>query len=272
MNVNEVARALTYLDMERLDMGDDYSEVVEYLCETAGIDFDSDCSDEDENYYEKKSIEAYEQLIRDGKIMSMIESIVEENCDNYDRIRITMVYNAENPVEITEHPTVKAVCVINDFIQGLTDDSCSKEHRDNFSEMTNKLLAVDIKLCYFGNLTGHSFFRYLNPEYYFISNDAYTVGHILDDEDLERELGEYTIHASLLSSKRNTNGIHGFTVSFNRNEDDIIANIYTYACDDNSSGYKYQKTECSLVVDTTDLEAFSKKLAEKINNLTITYC
>lgn len=261
--ISELAKAFTYIDIERLDMGDSHEEIVEFLCEKAGLEFDSECADEDEYYYEKKSVEAYEKLIKDGSIQEILGSIVEEIYDHYDYLQRVMVYSKDKPTEIKEHPTVKAICSINDYIQSINnEDICSKEHCSKMNEVKEKLLSVDIELCYVGNQLGHNYFRYLNPDYYFHSNDVFTVGHILSEDEVERKLGVYTIHAEIQSSRQ------GYTVAFNRKDGNIVAHVYEYTKTYNPFNMTYEDINCDIIVDKTNLDESAKVIASKINELT----
>ena len=265
----ELAKALTYIDIERLDMGDSYEEVVDFLCEKAEIDFDSECSEEDEHYYEKKSIEAYEKMIKDGSIQEILGSIVDEIYDNFDYLRRVMVYHEYKSADIMEHPTAKAICLINDYIQNIHNEVvCSKEHCSKMRQIKETLLSTDIELCHIGHSIGHSFFRYLNPEYYFISNTAFTVGHILSEDEPERELGEYTLHAEVLSSLRKSGDTQGYVVSFNRENENIVAHIYSYTQRYNPFSMTHHDIGCKMIIDTANLDMASKKIAKKINELT----
>ena len=252
--IEEVAKALAYMDIECMDMGDSHLEQAEFLCEQAGIEFDDECSIENEYYYEEKSVEAYKKMLKDGSINSMIESIVEENYDNLYYIRQVMVYSEIHSTDIMEHPTVKAISSINEYIQNIKDESvCSVEHCKKMTEVMENLSAMDIELCYIGNRLGNKFFRYLNPDSYFISNTAFTVGRVLNEEDTEYKLGEYTSHASVLSHLKNKDNSRGYTIAFTRKEEGIVSHI---------------DTGCELTVDKADLEQFAKDLANKINELT----
>ena len=265
----ELAEALTYIDIERLDMGDSHEEIVEFLCEKAAIEFDSECSDEDECYYEKKSIEAYEKMIKDGSIQELVGSIVDEIYDNFDYLRIVMVHHEYKSAVIEEHPTTRAILVINDYIQNINNEAvCSKKRCSQMNEIKEKLLSIDLELCYVGHTLGHSFFRHLNPEYYFCSNDVFTVGHILSEDESERKLGEYTIHASVLSALRKSGGDQGYTIAFNRNDENIIAHFYLYTKTYEPFDMKHTNSGCEMIIDVTDLEVSAKALADKINELT----
>ena len=267
--ITELAEALTYIDIERLDMGDSHEEIVEFLCEKASINFDSEHSDEDEHYYEKKSTEAYEKMIKDGSIQELVGSIVDEIFDNFDYLRIVMVHHEYKSAVIEEHPTAKAIFVINDYIQSINNEAvCSKEYCSKMNDIKEKLLSMDLELCYVGHTLGHSFFRHLNPEYYFRSNDVFTVGHILSEDEDERKLGEYTIHASVLSTLRKSGGEQGYTISFNREDGDIMAHIYLYTKTHEPFNMVHADTGCEMAMDITDLEVSAKTLADKINELT----
>ncbi len=267
--ITELAEALTYIDIERLDMGDSHEEIVEFLCEKAAIEFDGECSDEDENYYEKKSIEAYKKMIKDGSIQELVGSIVDEIYDNFDYLRIVMVHHEYKSAVIEEHPTTKAILVINDYIQSINDEAvCSKEHCSKMNEIKRKLLSMDLELCYVGHTLGYSFFRYLNPEYYFRSNDVFTVGHILSEDENERKLGEYTIHAEVLSIFRKSGGDQGYTISFNREDGNIVAHIYLYAKTHDPFNMVHKDTGCEMTMDVAELDLSAKELADKINELT----
>lgn len=256
----ELAKAFTYIDIERLDMGDSHKEIVEFLCEKAEVDFDSECSEEDEHYYEKKSVEAYEKMIKDGRIQEIIGSIVDEIYDNFDYLRIVMVYHENKFADIMEHPTVKAICMIDDYIQSIHNEAvCSQEHCSKIRELKEKLLSTDIELCYIGHVVGQSYFRYLNPEYYFISNTAFTVGHILSEDETERELGEYTIHAEVLSTLRKNGGDQGYTIAFNRENGNIMAHIYAFTKTYEPLNMTHSDTGCKMRVDTTNIEISAKK-------------
>lgn len=265
----ELAEALTYIDIERLDMGDSHEEIVEFLCEKAAIEFDGECSDEDEYYYKKKSIEAYVKMIKDGSIQKLIGSIVDEIYDNFDYLRIVMVHHEYKSAVIEEHPTANSILVINDYIQTINNEAvCSREHCSKMNEIKEKLLSMDLELCYVGHILGHSFFCYLNPEYYLRSNDVFTVGHILSEDENERKLGEYTIHAEVLSTLRQKGGDQGYTIAFNRNDENITAHIYLYTKAYEPFDMKHTDTGCEMIIDVTDLEISAKSLADKINELT----
>lgn len=272
MYVNkEIAKALTYIDMERLDMGDSHEEIVKFLCEKAGIEFDREYADVDEYYYEKKSVEAYEKMLTDGSIQDLVESIIDEIYDYFDYLQSVMVYSKTKSADIKEHPTMKAIYAIDKYIQNINnEDVCSKEHCSKMREIKEKLLSLDIELCYIGNALGQSYFRYLNPEYFYHSNDAFTVGHILSEDEIERKLGVYTIHAEIHSSFRQNGGDQGYTIAFNREDGNIVAHIYVY-----TKTYEpfepfnmtHSDTGCKLIVDASKESA--KLIADKINELTV---
>lgn len=262
----DLAKALTYIDMEPMDMGDCYGETVEFLCDEAGVEYDED--DLDENYFENKAVEAYEKLLKDGSIVCLIESMVEEIYDNFDRIRQLLVYH-EWFSDVKEHPTVKAIMRINDYIQNIENIyACSAEHCSKMKAVTEKLLAMDLELCYVGHELGNSYFQYLDSKFYLCSNDSFTVGYILSDDDAERELGTYTVHAEMRSGFRKKGGEQGYTIAFNRKEG-IVAHIYVFTKTYGPFNMTHKDTGCEMQIDIADLEGSAKQLAAKINELTV---
>ncbi len=213
--VKKVAEALAYLDIEILDMGDSYAEIVENLCMAANITF---IPKEEIKYLKKQAVEAYCILLRnmDDICVNYINYLYENRYILMYRLVYTGGYT------IADHPTMVALNTFHDFIDV---SSCDEIHCQKLQELIGIFKMIDLELCYTGHFLGYRFFRYLNPEYFFISNDAFTVGSILSSEDDEHMLGQYTIHACFNHIGKDK----GYTIAFNRVVGKLVARIYEFS-------------------------------------------
>lgn len=212
--IKKVAEALAYLDIEILDMGDSYAEIVENLCTAANITF---IPKEEIIYLKKQAVEAYCILLRnmDDICVNYIDFLYENQYILMHRLVYTGGYT------IADHPTMVALNTFHDF----TVSSCDEIHGQKLQELIGIFKVIDLELCYTGHFLGYRFFRYLNPEYFFISNDAFTVGSILSSEDDEHMLGQYTMHACFNHIGKDM----GYTIAFNRVGGKLVARLYEFS-------------------------------------------
>lgn len=258
--ISKVAHALTFIDLEFLDMGDSHKEIVKEICYEGNVEFDEDKADEDENYLQEKSVEAYISCLETDSV-SWILSFIDCMYDNLDNLVTRMVFTRIDAGKV--HPTVEAAHVIDEYISKISSDIPSDVYFSKAKEIKETLESIDIELCYVAHDIGYSYFRYLDPEYYFISNTCFTVGHILCKDESEYDLGEYILHASL----RNKNN-YGYTVAFRREDENIMAHIYEHHRDIIKSYIVNYDTGIKLQVNHLNIDAFAKELAKNINKLT----
>lgn len=267
-DMKEVAEALTYIDNELRDMGDSYEEIVENLCYSAGVHFDIDNSAEYSDYLKAKSIEAYTKILAECPEKYVKDYITYIHEYHLDHLIRRMVYTKGEFADVNEHPTAKAIFAFADYVQSINNDTvCDAEHHTMMEQIREKVKSLDLELCYVGNTLGYSWFRYFNPNYFFRSNDCFTVGHVLAEDEIEYKLGLYTIHAGLHSHLKQSGDDQGYTVAFNRKEGKIITQIYIYTTIINPFNMAHEDTGIEVIVDTKDLEASAKILASKVNEL-----
>ena len=229
--------------------------------------FDADNSAEHSNYLESKSIEAYTRILIE-KPETYINDYVKYLMGKIDYLIRCMVYTKGEYADVCEHPTAKAICTIGKYIQSLNNESiCDKEHSLMMKQIQERVESVDIELCFAGNDIGYCWYKYFNPELYKMMNSSFTVGYILTENDVEYKFGLYSIHAEIHSKLRKEGADQGYTVAFTRRNGAIVAKFYEYVKTFNPYSISHKDTECEMVVDTTDLEAAAKSLADKANDL-----
>ena len=248
----KVAEALAYLDIEILDMGDSYAEIVENLCTAANITF---IPKEEITYLKKQAVEAYCILLRnmDDICVNYINFLYENQYILMYRLVYTGGYT------LAEHPTMIALSTFHDFSKNIS--SCDEAHCQKLQELIDRFKTIDLELCYTGHFLGYRFFRYLNPEWFFISNDAFTVGSILSFEDDEYVLGQYTMHACFNHIGKD----NGYTIAFNRVEGKLVARIYEFSKTFNP--YSLSHSDLLYEMNVAMSEQSAVLIAKQINEL-----
>lgn len=266
-----VSKALCFLDNSLLGMGDYYGESVEYLCDEAGLKYrswdDDDEEDEeyDDNYDNIMAIKAYKILL-DREVLGqykLINSIVDYYTDNSETfIKQLLYYNQKG---IKSNTIIKAVEAITKYTAYLVQNGhCDKSYYDKMYEMLQKLYSIDLEVCVVAYDIAQNYFNYFNERYYMRSNDVYTMGHIILDNESERELGPYVMHASLQGENLPHN--EGYTIAFDRNASgQIEAKLYEFTRNFNEHTIENKDTGVRVVVNSAE-EA--KLVAAKLNELT----
>lgn len=252
-SVKKVAEALAYLDIEILDMGDSYTEIVEELCSIAGVKF---IPKDEMGYLKKQAVKAYCILLE--RLDSVCIEYIDYLYYNQYVLMHRLVFSGE-PCPITEHPTMKALSNYFNFLKEVL--SCDEPQCRKMQKLIDNFKAIDLELCYTGHFLGYRFFRYLNPEYFFISNDAFTVGSILSPEDDEHMLGQYTIHACF----DHIGKYKGYTIAFNRVEGKLVARMYEFS--KTFEPYKISYSDLLYEMDVDMSEQSAVLIAKQANVL-----
>lgn len=266
MDKKEVAKALVFIDNELLDMGDFYSETVEYLCDAANIDFDYDGD------LNSQAINAYEILAnkksKSRKIISLLEYLFDEENESIDILKGRMQYY--DNTEPLKHPIVLALNTLLDYVKELTEEEIDTGRLlttinnviVNFSDM-------DLEAIRIGYLIGHEYYKYLNPEYFgVITNDYFKVGHTyIKNENLSIIIQDKDVYCAHAEYNRLNTPHNGFAVLFKRNENNqIMVNIIPYERD-KSFQVVYKNSQLTFPVNLKNVEESSKKIAKIINDL-----
>lgn len=247
----KTACALNFIDDVLMNMGDDYKEYVEYLCEEAGImwAYMDIALSTNKKLIDRVAKKAYYFILKkrnEGVLTGLIEKISEE-CDDlqYRMVHFKCKKASQNPI-------VKAVCTIATYVKE------EEEMYRKIKPVQDRLLSTDMELCNLGYYLGTTFFRHLDGERFIQTNDAFTVGSIMLKYDMENELGYYVFHAT----KRNPSN-EGYSMALNRMNGQIVITFYEYNYE--KFGIKNVALNCHMVVTDEDKEYLSRVVADVIN-------
>ena len=268
--VEKAARAVTYLDMELLGMGDSHSDIVENICFDAGVDFDTESEEyeEDEYYLKKKSIEAYEKLFSE-KRGSYEDSI----CEYYYECSGALISEMKHAkcTDVKEHPTYKALFDFYTYVETLEEEYCTKESKEELRTLLDRVSSMDMELVSIGYQVSSEYWRYLDDKYYIRSNTYYKVGDVVVfEEDDESDLGQYVAHSMMHHGRKYGYSDCGFAIAYKKEQGNIVACLYDQNRKSHEQPYHYKDSQVKVVLDTTDIEGSAKRLAETINKRTVT--
>lgn len=267
--VKKAARAVTYLDIELLDMGDSHKDIVGELCYSAGVEFDTDSDEyeEDEHYLEKKSVESYEILFTE-KRGSYENSICEYYCDCKGALISGMKYVKGSKVE--EHPTYKALLDFYTYIEPLEEKYCKNEWKGNLKSLLDGILEYDMELISISYQISSEYWRHLDEKYFYRSNTYYRVGDVVVyDEDELSSLGQYVAHAMMNNGRKYGYSDCGFSVVFKKEHGNIVACLFEQKKKQHEDPYSYKDVDVKVMIDKEDITGSAKRLAETINKLTL---
>lgn len=254
----EVARAFNYIDVTLLGMGDYYSEVVEWLCDLAHLEYeygyDKNCSINEYNNKLAKNAYAIILLEDASQILSQMLDYI---CENHELLHRNMVWCKSSTA--SKHPIVKAINIIVNYVKNLVD----VETYEKIKKVEDHLLNTNTDICSLGRTLGHEFYQYLDNKYYLRTNDIFTVGYLTYNGDNEHELGEYVFHASLRTPNN-----EGYTIALKKENKKIIVKFYEYKSFYRTHTMEHKDLDCTIVVTKANKEKLAKLIAEKINEYT----
>lgn len=196
------AEAMAFLDSLCIGACDSWTDIAEDLCDMAGMEFPGDNSD-----LMSVCKKAYEVLI--AKNPSGIEANIMYYNDNIEYMicQIASVKDA--------HRSIGYMQEISGYVLSHTD-VFSKNCVEKVEYLNQQFSSVDVELLTTGHHIGFLLWQHLNPDVYIQTNDSFTVGYALFDDDSESKYGKYVCHS------RFRKGDDGYSVFFNRRADHVI--------------------------------------------------
>lgn len=266
----EVAKHMAHLHYDLIDLGDSFSQDVEMLCEDANVVYDEESREyeEDELYLHKKCEEAYEVLLDDeGYVQSFVDTLEE-----YTYIHI-LGLNYEDCNDILEHPILRDILSFAGYVAALPEEFFVTRSKEETKKILNEIiwefLVLDMEVIRMGYLVSDEYWKYLNPEYYFISNTADKVGLVPDREMEERKHGDYAAHVTLSRSGDYGYIDCGYAIIYGKNySGQVVGRIFEYKYKNHTTDRVLRSLDMEIPV-TEDITGSAKKIAEAINALTI---
>lgn len=189
------AKAMIYIDKELMDMGDNFSEIVENVSITAGINIDT--FGMTENQLEKAFITAYIKIAREKPetIASFIKYRFEYGDD--ETLEENMKY--EHVSDSRQSKIYKSMAIILTYLKAKKQSPDIISKIENFLNRIGGQNANTIEIAY---KASHEYYKYLdNEQFGTVTNDFYTVGHKIKSSDIKefKELKgyEYICHKDL---------------------------------------------------------------------------
>lgn len=261
--IENVAKAMVYMETIVLGMGDSYTEIVENTTCDAGMNIEIE--DYSMQELEKIQVRAYIKLLKDkSKIKRVITDYTEYLTEyNEDELLDSITCSGDTR---DNNKLIHSINIFDSFLKKLLDTKIIEQQTYNeFHNIKIKTDNIDVELCGMAYKVAHTFFTFLNDEFFYRSNDSHTVGGIkYEEDDPEVKFGTYVMHASL--KKTVTSGKLSYSVGFNRDAKgiriDIARGLYKYS--DRSTSYQYIK---SFKTDSTDVKQISMAIANKLNEL-----
>lgn len=281
---SDVAKALVLLDKELLDMGDSYSEVVEIRAFSAGdnlslCDLDGyyenteykDCTNDDE-ILDKILYKTYIKLLNNkpNEIDTII--LMWSRYDSYSIFEENIKY--ENVSKITQSKIYQALFIVHKYA---TEKKLTKVAIRPLGEFLSKIRKTGIAAINLGYEVGHCYYQYLDNKIFgTISNDVFTVGHIIAQPDI-REHKEYKGYSYVLHKDINKCGAPKLSLAaFFKNTEDgkvqIVINVgrrgYIGPSKSCVSLVGYIHTLGAFIVEKNiEIDECARKLANAFNKL-----
>ena len=211
---HDVAKALVLLDKELLDMGDSYEEVVGNRAYSAGYTELNlynleeyynkpeykDCTN-DYEILDKILYKTYIKLLtsKPNEIDTII--LMWDRCDSYSIFEENIKY--ESVSKITQSKIYQALFIVHKYA---TEKKLTKVAIRPLGEFLSKIRRTGIAAINLGYEVGHCYYQYLDNKIFgTISNDVFTVGHVIAQPDI-REHKEYKGYSYVLHKDINKCG------------------------------------------------------------------
>lgn len=251
----KVAEAMYYLDQEILRVGENYRDQVIYICDLAGLVYDSDGTDIE--YDKRIIIDAYRQLLKYNNL-HVLENNIYNYRDEYDLLCKKLV--SKDNYNDKSSKIIEYVETIYKFITELPENNA---HMERYSrELLYELKSIDLNLCRIAYVICNNYGRFLDSKFYLKVD---TEGSIMTSNDYEKVIGDYVAHAYFNSENMPKNS--GFTLAFIKDKGGIKANIYLYKKNEKENTIHNTVIYKSLVVNKQNKLEIHKTIADELNKL-----
>lgn len=267
ISLDDVAKAMVFIDRDILGMGDSYPNVVGDVLLMAGIDnIDVWEYSDDDSKLEKIHTQAYKKILDNkkniGEFFTWFVGLHKD--ENEETILENIVYHGKTR---STNKVIKVLEILDTFGKMLLDNKLiTEDSYDNIHSIKEASDEIDVELCSFAYDVANTFFRFLDEKYYFKSNDSYTIGGIQLEGYDEQKVGQYVLRASYNSLELPNNISHA--VGFNREHKKIRLGIYKIVKDFNRTKLTYE-SNALLDTDKLDVTYVGKLIANKLNKLAI---
>ena len=245
-----LAKALTFVEYYGMYMGDYFLDTAEYICHLAKIKLSGDTDNMD--YLRKKAIEGYLILLSDTSkypdLINYIKSQLEYRADMIEYIVSIGDKHAKK--------MLSALLVIEDFLKA----NKKYEGATEGIEIIKKLKSIDIALTTIATAVGRTYWRYLDNNYYYLSNDSRTVGSTVEGINHKGFKPVYIAYPQIEGTSK------GYAIAFGRdNTKSMAVKIYEYS---DSSYTLGKRISYATFNNKTSIEKLAKEIANVINNAT----
>lgn len=268
IQISDLAKAFTLVEWSYIDMGDDIEEVVNYMCEAAGINENA------WDIHEKGGIlnllnKAHQVILNKnpGLLTNRLRHLLQEDGDYYSNQIKNYMYS-EGVSKLSESKMYTAVSLI--YKQFKDDDK--KLAKIIKTELLDDMKQNGVASIRVGYGVGHEYFRYLDGKLFgTVTNDYFTVGHaITTDEKKEfKDLKPYSYMCRKdfngLSPRPEVGMAFLFKNSTDKNKVDVDIKLFR-------RGY-IGKSAVSVVGYIMDLDSFTLNINDKNNaKIVAGYC
>ena len=180
--VSDLAKAFTLIEWSYIDMGDDIEEVVNDMCDAAGI------KENAWDYHTEKDVlgllsRAHQVILNKNPMLlyNRLKHLITEESEYYIN-QIKDYMTSENVSKVNDSKMYKALSLIYKEVKD-KDKQLAKIIK---SELLDDMKVNGVASIRVGYGIGHEYFRYLNREVFgTISNDVFTVGHVITASDVK---------------------------------------------------------------------------------------
>ena len=270
----QMAKMMTYIDKELIDMGDDYAEIVDNVASLAGLS-ESAYDLEDEHEQTKLEIKAIKILLKDKNKLSFLSGFADYSLENKNTIIREIKYHSDINKDLNKHPTILAINGIASYMNYLVKQgNIPKDALDNILEIKNDLGKLELKACMLGYKIANTYFRSLDTsKLNVIGNTPPIIGDIITDED-EVEMNTFGFGKYLTHVDFKGDSSRGLAAIFTQNNNNVEAHVYKYERQFNGRFYGgYAYTSCNEKVQFTkedDTDYCGKQLAQAMNKVAST--
>lgn len=273
IQISNLAKAFTLLEWSYIDMGDDVEELVNCMCEAAGLK-ENAWDIHEENGVLNLLNKAHQIIINKNfkLLIGRLKNLLTEEGDYYSE-HIKNYMFRECVSKVNDSKMYKAVNLIYKEVKEYDKTLAKIIKIKLLDDMKNNGVA-SIKV---GYEIGHSYFRYLDPGIFgVISNTVFTVGHAISASDI-KEHKEYKGYTYVFHKDINRCGAPRISIAAlfkNSDTDKVQVDIKI-----ERHGYLNQSQTCvgtrgyildveSFVIDkNTSVEEHSKLIADKFNEI-----
>lgn len=273
VQVSDLAKAFTLLEWSYIDLGDDIEEVVNYMCEAAGI------NENVWDIHERKGVldlltKAHQVILnKNPKLLAdRLRYLLQEDSGYYSSQIKDYMYS-ECVSKVTDSKMYKALYIIYKAFKD-TDKKLAKIIKYELLDDMKQNGVASIKV---GYEVGNDYFRYLeSSKFGTTSNDVFTVGHPISSSDI-KEHKEYKGYTYVFHSDINRCGAPKISIAAffkNAEADKVQVDIKI-----ERHGYINERQTCIgiigyiLDIDTimlsskASVEENSKIIAQKFNDI-----